>query len=61
MDIDRTCAMMTVCNLMFHGIQGEVAWGDSLKGEIYECWAINPFINSKTSVFSGAPHCVMEK
>lgn len=41
-DIDRTCAMMCVCNFLIHGCVGEVVWHDSLLPETYYGgWRVN--------------------
>lgn len=50
-DIDKTCAMMTVCNMLIHGAVGEVVWHDSLNPEsFYGGWMIN-----ETLCFTGIP------
>lgn len=44
-DIDRTCALMTVCNFILHGVDGEVIWHDSLmpaKEHFYGAWRVRP-------------------
>lgn len=44
-DIDRTCALMTVCNFILHGVNGEVIWHDSLmptKERFYGAWRVCP-------------------
>ena len=44
-DIDRTCALMTVCNFILHGVNGEVIWHDSLiptKERFYGAWRVRP-------------------
>lgn len=44
-DIDRTCALMTVCNFILHGVNGEVIWHDSLmptKDHFYGAWRVRP-------------------
>lgn len=44
-DIDRTCALMTVCNFILHGVNGEVIWHDSLmptKEHFYGAWRVRP-------------------
>ena len=52
-DIDYTCCLMTVVNIMMHGIQGEVIHGDSLNPDSYfQGWAINPNIVR----LRGVPH-----
>lgn len=44
-DIDRTCALMTVCNFILHGVNGEVIWHDSLQPDaehFYGAWRVRP-------------------
>lgn len=44
-DIDRTCALMTVCNFILHGVNGEVIWHDSLWPDaehFYGAWRVRP-------------------
>lgn len=44
-DIDRTCALMTVCNFILHGVDGEVIWHDSLQPGADHCsgaWRVRP-------------------
>lgn len=42
-DIDRTCALMTVCNFILHGVNGEVVWHDSLSPDtFYDAWRVYP-------------------
>ena len=44
-DIDRTCCMMSVCNMLVHGCVGEVVWHDSLRpGTFSGGWYVNPFL-----------------
>lgn len=46
-DIDRTCAMMCVCNFIIHGCVGEVVWHDSLNPERYfGGWRVNEHLSS---------------
>lgn len=46
-DIDRTCCMMTVCNLLIHGGVGEVIWHDSLDPEsFYDGWKVNEVLTN---------------
>lgn len=53
-DIDRTCCMMTVCNMLIHGCVGEVIWHDSLDpGSFLGGWKINERLN--TTSFSPIP------
>lgn len=52
-DIDRTCCMMSVLNMMIHGVQGEVAWRDSLDpNSWFGGWMINPCIKE----YKGIPN-----
>ena len=44
-DIDRTCALMTVCNFILHGVNGEVIWHDTLQPDaehFYGAWRVRP-------------------
>lgn len=53
-DIDRTCCMMTVCNMLIHGCVGEVIWHDSLDpGSFLGGWKINERLNA--TPFSSVP------
>lgn len=53
-DIDRTCCMMTTCNMLIHGCVGEVIWHDSLDpGSFLGGWKINERLN--TARFSPIP------
>lgn len=46
-DIDRTCAMMCVCNFIIHGCVGEVVWHDSMNPESYfGGWRVNEHLSS---------------
>ncbi len=46
-DIDYTCCLMTVCNMLLHGAVGEVVWHDSLNQEsFYGGWNVNQSLNS---------------
>lgn len=41
-DLDRLCCLMTVCNFLIHGVNGEVVWGDGLDPADYrEGWRVN--------------------
>ncbi|MCP3929327.1 MAG: N-6 DNA methylase [Bacteroidetes bacterium] len=41
-DIDRTCCMMTVCNMLIHGCEGEVIWHNSLEPDSFlGGWKVN--------------------
>ena len=56
-DIDRTCAMMTVCNFLIHGVVGEVVWHDSLDpGSWFGGWVVNEHLNDKHHKWWGLPH-----
>lgn len=45
-DMDRTCCLMTVCNMLLHGAVGEVIWHDSLDPEsFYGGWNVNQSLN----------------
>lgn len=56
-DIDKTCAMMCVCNFLLHGVAGEVVWHNSLIPEqFYGAWKINQDLNNLFSKFYGIPH-----
>lgn len=42
-DINRTCCLMTVCNMLVHGCVGEVIWHDSLDPKNFMGgWKVNP-------------------
>lgn len=44
-DINRTCCLMTVCNMLIHGCVGEVIWHDSLQPEKFnDGWLVNPVL-----------------
>lgn len=56
-DIDRTCCMMTVCNFLLHGMEGEVVWHDSLcPDKFYGAWRVNEGINKPFAKYYGLPH-----
>ena len=56
-DIDRTCCLMTVCNFILHGVEGEVIWHNSLEPDsFFEAWKTNEFLNH-VSKYNGLPHC----
>lgn len=56
-DIDKTCAMMCVCNFLLHGVMGEVIWHNSLIPEqFYESWRVNAELNNPLSKWHGIPH-----
>lgn len=44
-DIDRTCVLMTICNFILHGVNGEVIWHDSLQPDaehFFGAWRVCP-------------------
>lgn len=44
-DINRTCCLMTVCNMLVHGCVGEVVWHDSLNPKNFMGgWKVNPIL-----------------
>lgn len=56
-DIDKTCAMMCVCNFLLHGVMGEVIWHNSLIPEqFYGAWRVNAELNNPLSKKHGIPH-----
>lgn len=56
-DIDKTCTMMTVCNFLFHGVEGEVVWHDSLNPDsFFGAWKVNEGLNNPFHKFFGIPH-----
>lgn len=56
-DIDRTCCMMTVCNFIIHGVEGEVIWHNTLQPDtFYGGWKTNEQLNSLFSKYRGIPH-----
>lgn len=56
-DIDKTCAMMCVCNFLLHGVMGEVIWHNSLIPEqFYGAWRVNSELNNPLSKWYGIPH-----
>lgn len=57
-DIDQTCAMMTVCNFILHGVKGEVIWHNTLiPDSYYGGWRTNEELNSIFARYPGLPHC----
>lgn len=45
-DLDRICCLMTVCNFIIHGVNGEVICGDSLNPADYrDGWRTNELLN----------------
>lgn len=56
-DVDHTCAMMTVCNFLLHGMEGEVVWHDTLcPDRFYGAWRVNEGINKPMAKYYGLPH-----
>lgn len=56
-DLDKTCAMMCVCNFLLHGVVGEVIWHNSLIPEqFYGAWRVNAELNNPLSKWYGIPH-----
>ena len=56
-DIDHTCCMMTVCNFIIHGVEGEVIWHNTLQPDtFYGGWKTNEQLNSLFSKYRGIPH-----
>lgn len=44
-DLDRICCLMTVCNFIIHGVNGEVIWGDGLNStDCREGWRTNELL-----------------
>lgn len=44
-DINRTCCLMTVCNMLIHGCVGEVICHDSLNPKDFvDGWKVNPML-----------------
>lgn len=44
-DINRTCCLMAVCNMLVHGCVGEVIWHDSLNPQNFMGgWKVNPIL-----------------
>lgn len=61
-DNNHTCAKMTVLNFFLNGLQGEVAWMDSLAMKWYGGWHINteglgikPIEKEQSQIWSPAP------
>ena len=56
-DIDRTCCLMTVCNFILNGVEGEVIWHNILEPDsFFVAWKTNEFLNH-VSKYNGLPHC----
>ena len=56
-DVDGTCVRMTIVNMLFHGMRGEVVWHDSLNIEpVWGVWRVNPQIKNIFSEYHNIPH-----
>lgn len=56
-DVDRTCVMMTVCNFILHGVEGEVIWHNTLNPDtFYGAYRTNEQLNSPPQKYYGIPH-----
>lgn len=56
-DIDKTCCLMTACNFILHGIEGEVIWHNTLQPDtFYGAWRTNEQLNKLGSKYHGIPH-----
>lgn len=56
-DLDQTCCMMTVCNFILHGVNGEVVWHNSLDPDDWKGgWRVNEGLNNPFSKYYGIPH-----
>ena len=42
-DLDQYAVKMTILNMLFHGMQGVVAYMNTLTEEVFECWRVTPF------------------
>lgn len=51
-DLDMTCAKMTICNFLVHGLQADVIWGNTLTLDYFDAWKVNEVLH----VNSGIPH-----
>ena len=56
-DLDRTCCLMTVCNMIIHGLEGAVIWHNTLKLDFSGGWFVNSGINNPLHKYYGIPHC----
>lgn len=57
-DISYTCVLMTTCNFIIHGIDGEVIWHDTLN-PAKEPWGVfrtNEQLNIVGAKYNGIPH-----
>ncbi|MDN5215556.1 N-6 DNA methylase [Fulvivirgaceae bacterium BMA12] len=64
-DNNNTCAKMATLNFFFNGLQGEIAWMNSLSMEWYGGWHINrndlgivPIEKEQSEIWSEAPKAV---
>lgn len=56
-DIDKTCCLMTACNFILHGVEGEVIWHNTLQPDtFYGAWRTNEQLNRFGSQYYGIPH-----
>lgn len=56
-DLDKTCALMTVCNFILHGVDGEVIWHNTLIPDDFKGgWRVNEQLNNPFSKYRGIPH-----
>lgn len=56
-DSDKTCCLMTVCNFIIHGVNGEVVWHNSLIPDDFKGgWRVNEHLNEWGSKYHGIPH-----
>lgn len=56
-DLDKTCAMMTVCNFLFHGVEGEVVYHNSLiPDSFFGAWKVNEGLNNPFHKYFSQPH-----
>lgn len=55
-DLDKTCCLMTVCNFIIHGINGEVIWHNTLAQDWKGGWRVNQYLNNPFSKYNGIPH-----
>lgn len=47
-----TCAKMTLCNFLIHGLQADVIWGNTLTLEYFDAWKVNEILH----INNGVPH-----
>ncbi len=56
-DLDKTCVLMTVCNFILHGVNGEVIWHNALIPDDFKGgWRVNEHLNNRFSKYHGIPH-----